>query len=243
MVQERLYLGRRQRRHLQIRNQIRQAAEQVILEKGYGKTSIKDIMDHTELGYATFYNYYRSKKDVVMDIVAENIEMARQGVKWAPPDEDNLHVRVYTSLLSALEIFHNSKNMWKIVRSGLEYDTDLRRVWTEATSNIFDFVHQEGIWSERWGLLNDGVSLDTVLIVVWGTIESTRSYVLDNDLTMEELQRMTWEYSLMIVKAVFKVDHIPPELMQHVRRGLRRPTIVNVDTVDRNIRRRSKQSE
>lgn len=242
-MQKRAILGRRERRHLCVRNQIKRAAEEVILEKGYGKTSIKDIMERTGLGYATFYNYYKSKKDVVMDIVAEHIELAQQGIKFAPPDEDDLHVRIYTSLISGLEIFYNSKNMWRIVRSGLAYEPELARVWNDVQSSIFETIKQEGKWSMKWGLIHDCLSLNTVLVVIWGTFESMRNFVMDNDLTVEELQRMTWEYSYMATKAVFKVDRIPAELMQHVRRGLPNPTIAKIDKIERVPRRRCNKEE
>ncbi|MGE5396271.1 MAG: TetR/AcrR family transcriptional regulator [Chitinophagales bacterium] len=234
--------GRGNRRNLKIRSAIKKAAEKTILEKGYSKTSIKDIMSETGLGYATFYNHYKSKNDVVMEIVAENIEMARQAVKFAPPEEDNLLVRCYISLYSLMEIFYNSKQMWKIVRAGMKYDKELERIWNDANANFFESMKEEITWSLKWGLCHEGLALNVSLVFLWGSFASIRDYILDNDMTTEDLEQIGLEYSYMWAHSLFKTDTIPANTMVHLKRG-KETKIVEVNSVVRESCRRSRRED
>ena len=49
-------LGRRERKKMQSRQEILEAAVKNFSEKGYSKTSIADIMETADLGTGTFYN-------------------------------------------------------------------------------------------------------------------------------------------------------------------------------------------
>lgn len=53
------------------RMEIVQAAISIFSEKGYYKTSIKDISDGAGISSGTFYLYYKSKDDLVLDIYTE----------------------------------------------------------------------------------------------------------------------------------------------------------------------------
>jgi AcrR family transcriptional regulator len=56
------------------------AAHQVFLEKGYHRTKVVDIIERAGCGHGTFYDYFKSKDDVLMAILSELIrELERLG--------------------------------------------------------------------------------------------------------------------------------------------------------------------
>lgn len=63
-------LGRRERKKIASRLAIVRAAKQEFIRKGYKEASIADIMERAGLGVGTFYNYFASKEEVLMHILA-----------------------------------------------------------------------------------------------------------------------------------------------------------------------------
>jgi len=59
---------RRQREKIKRNNQIVDAAEQVIFEKGIHKATMDDIAKAAELGKGTLYGYYKSKAEILLAI-------------------------------------------------------------------------------------------------------------------------------------------------------------------------------
>ena len=64
-------LNRYERRKLNTRQQLKQAAIEVIGEKGYAGLTVQAITDRADLGYGTFYIHYAEKDDLVWEIMQE----------------------------------------------------------------------------------------------------------------------------------------------------------------------------
>jgi transcriptional regulator, TetR family len=72
-------MGRRERKKLQSRKTILEAAISEFSKKGYKETSVADIMSTADLGIGTFYNYFNSKEDLLFSLLgrlSETIRMA-----------------------------------------------------------------------------------------------------------------------------------------------------------------------
>ena len=62
------------------RARITRAAHEVFAEKGYHRTRVVDIIERAGCGHGTFYDYFKSKDDALMAILAEFIrELDRLG--------------------------------------------------------------------------------------------------------------------------------------------------------------------
>ena len=62
--------SRRDRRIDRQRRQIMDAAARVFAEKGYAATTTKDIALAADIGESTLYNYFESKRDILLGIAA-----------------------------------------------------------------------------------------------------------------------------------------------------------------------------
>jgi AcrR family transcriptional regulator len=69
--------GRRQRRTERHRQQIVQAAAQVFAEKGYAIATTKEIAEAADMGESTLYNYFDSKRDILLAVAAESEAWAK----------------------------------------------------------------------------------------------------------------------------------------------------------------------
>jgi AcrR family transcriptional regulator len=63
---------RRDRQIQRKRQEILAAATQVFARKGFASTTTKDIANEADLGESTLYNYFESKRDILLAILEEN---------------------------------------------------------------------------------------------------------------------------------------------------------------------------
>jgi AcrR family transcriptional regulator len=54
------------RRVRRTRDQLRRALVELVLEKGYQKVTVQDILDRADIGRSTFYAHYQSKDDLLL---------------------------------------------------------------------------------------------------------------------------------------------------------------------------------
>ncbi len=66
--------GRQQRRREQTRARLLEAARLLMAERGVEAVGVSEITEAADLGTGTFYNYFRSRDDIVEAIMAESIE-------------------------------------------------------------------------------------------------------------------------------------------------------------------------
>jgi len=62
-------MNRYERRKQNTRQQLRDAAMQIMIEKGYASLTVQEITDRADLGYGTFYIHYAEKDDLVWEIL------------------------------------------------------------------------------------------------------------------------------------------------------------------------------
>lgn len=73
--------GKRAQVKAQNRRVILGAARRVFAELGYDATKVRDIIRATPLAAGTFYNYFRSKEEVLEALCAEAAQMAAPGMR------------------------------------------------------------------------------------------------------------------------------------------------------------------
>ena len=84
------------------RNQLLIAAQTLALEGGSGALSVNNLSEKSELALGTFYNYYRSREDVMLDICNLLVSACRKDVEAATSGMDEPVEVVATSLTQTL---------------------------------------------------------------------------------------------------------------------------------------------
>ena len=60
-------LGLRERKKIKVRRSVQRAGLQLFTEQGYDNTTVEQIADAAEVSTTTFYRYFPTKEDVVLD--------------------------------------------------------------------------------------------------------------------------------------------------------------------------------
>lgn len=69
------------RRVRRTRDLLHRSLVALILEKGYGRITVQDILDRADIGRSTFYAHYRTKDDLLLMSIMEHLRvMFAQGV-------------------------------------------------------------------------------------------------------------------------------------------------------------------
>jgi AcrR family transcriptional regulator len=80
-------LGIRERKKQRTRQALRQAAARLFLERGFEATTIADITAAADVAPRTFFSYFQTKEDVVLDEGAQRFAKAQQTLRQRPHGE------------------------------------------------------------------------------------------------------------------------------------------------------------
>lgn len=94
--------GRRERKKKQTREALEKAALRLFQEKGYDRTTIKDITDEVDVSQRTFFRYFPSKEAVLFGNWEESLELLRRLILERPSDEP-VFVTLYRAALKLAE--------------------------------------------------------------------------------------------------------------------------------------------
>lgn len=91
---------RRERKKLETRQALEQAALRLFAQQGYEQTTVEDIAEAADVAVRTFFRYFSSKQDVLFgDVVTDRITRLRTDLATRPEDEDPI-----TSVVAVLDL-------------------------------------------------------------------------------------------------------------------------------------------
>ena len=142
-------ISRRERKKIQSKHAILQAAVHVFRTKGFQDTSIADIMNAADLGIGTFYNYFESKEEVlrcVLDRLVEGVNASLEEFLQQP--RTSAEILEKTVMLSAelltnnrfvLPLFLSASNLSGMPEGAIEPSAD-----SSEFRKLFDHIILEG---------------------------------------------------------------------------------------------------
>jgi AcrR family transcriptional regulator len=106
-----------ERRKQRTRDQLKTAAIELILEKGYDEVAIQDITDRADLGRGTFYVHFDDKEDILWSALREGFdalyaEMMRRFAGETPPRLEYLMYR------TIFEYAADNRNLFLVMLGG-----------------------------------------------------------------------------------------------------------------------------
>lgn len=132
------------------RGEIAAAAQILFAEYGFKSVSIEQIAQHAHIGKGTFYLYYKSKEDVLEDLLREHLlqlhRMAKGIEAQGLPFLDEIHQIVYSVLMYRV----NQKLLYKLslearelqtpsaIRAGQWADRELENYLTKRLEEAMD---------------------------------------------------------------------------------------------------------
>ncbi len=99
------------------RQAILHAAQQVFAERGYGTTTVRDIIRRTNLATGTFYNYFQSKDEIFNALIAQTQADLNKALRDARRQADNFEDFVHKSYLTYFSYYAENRSIYEMMRA------------------------------------------------------------------------------------------------------------------------------
>src|SRR5690242_20665784 len=113
-------MGLRERKKEQTRDDLAAAAVRLFIDRGYDATPVEDIAAAVEVSPRTFFRYYPSKEDVVLELLRCGAVDLHDALAARPRDEclaDSLRAATRMWALSTTDREANLLQLGQVVRS------------------------------------------------------------------------------------------------------------------------------
>lgn len=114
MEKQNLRLERRQHRIAENRLSILEAAEAVFAQKGYTQATMDDIAEKAQFSKATLYRYFRSKRDILFEIILNSFQEVDQRLKKIANKKESAEQKLREISRFLLRYYHHKKNISRI---------------------------------------------------------------------------------------------------------------------------------
>lgn len=205
--------NRNERRKLKTKENVRKAAIETFLEVGYLNTTVQDIMERADLGYGTFYQYYKSKQDVIVELANEAREIIKNDYVLPPGTETSLYKKTLSKLEMVFYTYAKHRDVLKIFLECHHADEELHRAWNQLMEVPFKAIKKDLTWSMNRGLCRQ-VDLNTAIIALHGMVQAAGVYIVQNNISEQEIDQMTKDLGVLFANAMFIKDECPPETLR-----------------------------
>jgi len=189
MIKSNLRDARERQRRQENREMILHAAEAVILRKGFSATSMDDVAREAQFSKATLYHYFRSKAELIFEILIHFLEdldnglMAIQAkdepVKGKLVDSIRLAFRFYAEKENISRVFMMDRSFMKLVQAfiteGNKWTSEAERRFIQkikakrrVINDRVKTILQEGIVSGEFRKINADATVTFLGAVIQG---------------------------------------------------------------------------
>ena len=155
-------------------NQIMNAALLVAVEKGYSNSRMDDIVKESKLSKGAIYWYYKSKKDVYLDLVDHWFKqyssdvLIRLDTKKTASEKLNALFQYFSSqFVKNQSVFRVLSEFWSLSKIDPEFNGKLQKVYKVFLDYIIDII-KEGIKSNEFKNVDPRITALSILINVEG---------------------------------------------------------------------------
>jgi AcrR family transcriptional regulator len=144
------------------RTQILDAAARVLAERGYHRTTVRDIAREAGIADGTIYLYFSSKQELLLALIARLGRFAERRADFAEHAGMDLREFSRTYMARRLAQVRETRRLFTAVLPELLADADLREAFAERVAEAYEAADAELARRARAGELGD---LDPELLV------------------------------------------------------------------------------
>ncbi|MBA4494704.1 TetR/AcrR family transcriptional regulator [Paenactinomyces guangxiensis] len=200
--------NRQHRRRERTKNAIRQAAMKIFLKTGFHQANVKEIMDFADLGYGTFYQYYNSKLDVLLEQANEVYEMITTRYQKPPSSEKSIYQRTFNSIYNVLFTFDRHRDVMTVLKKIRHTDPEANKVWEKIMQELFQRLEFDITWSMEKGLCRN-VNRDLAISALYGMCLGAIDHLLTQEKSNADILQISKEVALLFKEAIFITDEMP----------------------------------
>ncbi len=184
------------------RDQIVEVAKQVFLDKGYAKTSMRDIAAGVGIGVSNIYNYFKGKDELFRHIVApllaelermmhehHDVNDQEQFIRYARGDDDMLadHVQAYMKLIN------NHRDELKLLlyqAQGSSLESYIDQYTEDCTQQVLVFMNELKRKYPQFSVIHTPFTYHIHMVWMFSFI----SEVIKHQLTADEIKAAIEDY-------------------------------------------------
>jgi len=180
-------LSRFERRKHRTHEELKQAALELVLEKGYDSVTIQDIVDRADFGRGTFYLHFDDKESVVWEIIMDGLNEANQQgeARYA----EGSYPPGYLGYLITFEHAQSKQDLYRLMMGSQGSSLLSHRVADVLASQIETSI-RSGLYDPIPGLPPDVIAqtiVGSLVRLVFWWLETP------NDHTPKQMADMLWQ--------------------------------------------------
>lgn len=188
--------GLRKKRKNETNEKILSAAREIFFSKGYSETTIEEIAEQAGIAVGTVYNFFKTKADILIAVVAGEADMESGDF---PPAEADLEQGVVDLVMnftwkSLGKLKFMSKKMWKELMAAMFGSLKSESKLFKGLASL-DFRYLEKFKTllkdlKSRGMLVPDFDIDSAAMVVYGIFLSQfLLFIYSDSTTFEQMER------------------------------------------------------
>lgn len=171
MDNQKLVTDGRKKRSSRTRKAILCAAKDAFLEKGYLKTTFKDISNRAGIGYGTIYLHFSCKEELMQAIVDGIMEKVDKVVyiDYHPSEFHDVREIVYTQISAVFKLALDNRNVFRIIWDALAHSESTNNYWEDIFERFIQRTAKDLRYSKEHGLarpLNEMIIAKSLVFMV-----------------------------------------------------------------------------
>lgn len=188
-------------------DQIMNAAIDKFAEKGYYSTKIADIAEEAGIAKGTFYLYFKSKKDLMLELIRMHASLLKESINLDECSfkENNIEQFIAEFIKCFLDFNLKNKNLAIIIhREAVSVDEDFVQAYINLDCEVTEILR--GVYDILVNHFHVDLDddFDFFSNVFFGTMESYifRNYIVRNEeIDLEETSQKISKYISRIINA------------------------------------------
>lgn len=143
---------------------LKEAAIERIVKYGYRGTSIADIAKKANVSAGYLYRYYRSKEELITDIMSTQVEAVRADIKNGLKNSDTIEELFYNSVTNMFRLVKSAPSHAQAIAS-LVLAADLDQIIpdvAEIGEDMFRAIFEFGLKTQEF---NESITMEDVRLV------------------------------------------------------------------------------
>ncbi len=179
-------------------NKLLAAAIRIFARKGYQNTSIDEIVAEASVAKGTFYNYFRSKEDIFLAIIADGTDRLSQKMidesnKYSDPTE-----KVKAIISSQYKFFRQNLDICRVMLSEIwRLESRWKQKYADKRDQFIQAMEQAITVGQKLDVFDKKIDIKTASIAIFGTIAiSALDCLASNEKLSNDTVNMVTEITL-----------------------------------------------
>lgn len=199
-------MAKREETKIILKEKILKAAKDVFKREGFEAATISMIAQTAGVGLGTAYNYFKSKEDIFILAMADELVAPSEGGPLTAENADNAGKAVSTLVLANIKrLKFFNKKIWRValssIFSSLKSDNPVIKELIKSDYRFMDKISAAIEKLKMKGLLQESFCTQTAVRLIYGSVMfNLMAYVYEDDSVFDDICKKIEDSILFIVR-------------------------------------------